>query len=459
MVEYYFQDQLRWSFGFENPNKAAALIASLLPLLWVIAQSGWRIKRATVKWPLAVLGAGAICAGWWLLFMTFSRGGIVAAAVGFLYIGWRERHVLFARDNRTRQTVMIATVLGIAVLFAATNAAERSTQWVANREGSVENRFELWCGGLQMIAQIPQGVGQGKSGSAYMQWFQPLDSTTRYRTLVNSYLTFAVEQGIGIFALAVFGAAMFWHWSDVSRDAKWIDALMTGSRGSLAAFAVAGFFSTTMEEWVLWAVPVACAFALLVGTIRSRDRRFIGAVVLAAAVISLVSCVGLYASGWIVTAKQPVRISYFGEKVNIESVGGAHGRDFIFCVDETVLGEDYGKLLRRLAIDRNATVHVNGTIQNQNQVFVATGETVSRLSSENPDISLVLIAPTRIEPDVAKEILRKAKSVMLFTSSFDDDGRVAFWKEAAAETGVKPLEIEGVGSQVESAWDELMKKL
>ncbi len=34
-MEFYYQDQLRWGFGFDNPNKAAALIASMLPLIWV----------------------------------------------------------------------------------------------------------------------------------------------------------------------------------------------------------------------------------------------------------------------------------------------------------------------------------------------------------------------------------------------------------------------------------------
>ena len=459
MVEYYFQDQLRWSFGFENPNKAAALIASLLPLLWIVAQTAWRIKRPALRWPLAALGAGAICSGWWLLFMTFSRGGIVAAVAGFLYIGWRERKILLVRENRARLAVMLATALGIAVLFAGTNAAERSTQWVAKREGSVENRFELWRGGLAMIAEIPQGVGRGKSGAAYMQWFQPLDSKPRYRTLVNSYLTFAAEQGIGVFALALFGAALLWRWSDVRRNTGWMGAMMSGARGSLVAFAAAGFFSTTMEEWILWIVPAACGFALLLGAMRSQERRFVGTTVLVAAMTSLACCAGLYAAGWIAASKQPVKIAYCGEEVRIEPTVGAHGRDFIFCVDETVLGEDYGKLLRRLAIDRIATVHVNGTAQNQDQVFVATGETISRLASEKTGLSLVLIAPARIESSDAREILKKSKSVKLFLPSFDDDGRVAFWKEAAAESSIKPLQLEGVGSQVESSWDELVKKL
>lgn len=458
-MEYYFGDQLRWSFGFENPNKAAALIASLLPLLWMIAQSAWKIARPRIKWFFVLIGSGMLCVGWWLLFMTFSRGGIVAAASGFLYIGWRERQILFTQKNRMRLAVLLGTALGILVLFGGTNAVERSTQWIAKREGSVVNRFEVWYGGLQMIAQIPQGVGYGKSGVVYMQWFQPLDSITRYRTLVNSYLTFAVEQGIGIFALALFGAATFWIWSDVKRDTARVSTVITGSRGALVAFAVAGFFSTTMEERVLWVTPAVCICALLIGVMSSYERRSIGSVACNAAIFSVACCAALYTVGHVAAARQSVKICLCEETVSIEPAGSVSKKAFIFCVDETVLGEDYGKLLRRFAIGRNVTVHVNGTLQNRNQVVVATGETVSRLSSEGPGLSIVLIAPARVGADEARKILQKAKSVMLVIPSFDDDGRVVLWKEAAVETGIKPLRLEGVGSQVESAWDELIKQL
>ena len=35
--DYYYGEMLRWSFGFENPNKAAVVFACLIPLLW----AGW----------------------------------------------------------------------------------------------------------------------------------------------------------------------------------------------------------------------------------------------------------------------------------------------------------------------------------------------------------------------------------------------------------------------------------
>src|SRR5438105_1661491 len=87
-MDFFAGDYLRWNFGFENPNKAAALIVSLLPLTWSGWVVGWKIRNQIVK--LTWLGVTAViaCAGWWLLFKTYSRGGIVAALAGTGYFAW-----------------------------------------------------------------------------------------------------------------------------------------------------------------------------------------------------------------------------------------------------------------------------------------------------------------------------------------------------------------------------------
>lgn len=37
MMEFTYNGMVRWGFGFENPNHAAALFCAVLPLLW-----GWK---------------------------------------------------------------------------------------------------------------------------------------------------------------------------------------------------------------------------------------------------------------------------------------------------------------------------------------------------------------------------------------------------------------------------------
>ena len=456
MVEYYFQDQLRWSFGFENPNKAAALIASLLPLLWIAARAAWRIKRPSLKWPLVVLGSVAMVAGWWLLFMTYSRGGIVAALAGYFYLGWYERDILLARENRARLVVSIIVALAVAGLFAGTNAAERSTQWVAKREGSVVNRFEIWRGGLEMIAQIPQGVGRGKSGEFYMQWFQPLGSTTRYRTLVNSYLTFAAEQGLAVFGCAVFAAAALWVGTGKCCPKLGRGNLKAGARGSLVAFATAGVFSTTMEEWTLWIVPAVCVVLLLITLRRQEERRPWGQSCGVAAGVGIGTTALIYLAGMDATCGELLRVAVNNGAIQLKPAHTQAMHRYLVWNDEAVLGGDFGKLLRRLAIEQSAIVRVADIQPEETETLMVAGEAVSRLPSSGLNRKLVLIAPARTEANTASAVLHGTKSVTLMIPSFDDDGRAAFWKEAALASSIKPREIEGVGTQVESAWDEIL---
>lgn len=470
MVEYYFQDQLRWSFGFENPNKAAALIAALLPFVWVVARTGWEIEGRKAKWLLVLLGNGLLGTGWWLLFMTYSRGGIVAAAAGFLYIGWREWKVPAARKSGARRVLALAMVLGILALFAGTDAAKRSTQWMAKPEGSVENRIELWKGGLRMIAQIPQGVGRGKSGSVYEEWFQPLESTERYRTLVNSYLTFAAEQGVWLFGLAVFVGALFWKGTDGVAAGPLSRGLAAGCRASIVAFAVAGIFSTTMEDWRVWVPPSAAAiFLAAIGWRARRERsehgqrrRFLRLAVEAAA-ISAGVCAIMVASGWAMARKAPVSVAFHQGEMRITPEPEKPGRHYLVMVDEQVLGEDYGKLLRRWASDLHSTLRVRNAEARppdavlKGETLVAAGEAVSRLPAQYG--RLVLIAPARLEPEMAGRLLRKAKSTFLLTPSFDEDGRASFWKEMAENAGdsrIRQSELAGVGTEVSWAWKQIL---
>ncbi|NJR42905.1 MAG: hypothetical protein HC767_09845 [Akkermansiaceae bacterium] len=48
-VEYFYGETLRWSFGFENPNKAAVIFACAVPLLWCILQLSWRLRNRWLR--------------------------------------------------------------------------------------------------------------------------------------------------------------------------------------------------------------------------------------------------------------------------------------------------------------------------------------------------------------------------------------------------------------------------
>jgi len=112
---------------------------------------------------------------------------------------------------------------------------------LATVDRSVGNRVELWGGGLKMIAASPwRGWGAGESGRAYLNWFQDLERAERFTTMVNSYLSVAVEYGLPTFSLTLFILCLpvvyTWHFA------------RSGNGVSLAAGAV--LISLVSGEWV-----------------------------------------------------------------------------------------------------------------------------------------------------------------------------------------------------------------
>ncbi len=54
-IEYLFNGALRWSFGFDNPNKAAVLFACALPVVWIFWDWAWQKRRLVARALAAVV--------------------------------------------------------------------------------------------------------------------------------------------------------------------------------------------------------------------------------------------------------------------------------------------------------------------------------------------------------------------------------------------------------------------
>lgn len=460
-MDYYFQEQVRWTLGFENPNKTGALVASCLPLLWLLYKIAGRIGRSGLRRAAMWLASVALCGGWWVLFKTYSRGGIVAAACGFAYLGWRSWRG--PSGTPRGKAGALALALAVGALFFSTAAAERSTQWVGRREGSVENRYTLWQGGLRMIAAIPQGVGRGHSGEFYMQWFQPLDGATRYRTLVNSYLTFAAENGLLALAAASFFALLIWLAPRRNPPGSLAEEIACACRAALIAFAVAGFFSTTMEEGRLWIVPGIAAGSLLAMIAWQRSWPIPKRTSLAAATAAATLCGALWLAGWSLGRADDLRVVRRGARVELHPASSTAPAIHVL-LDPEVLGRNFGKLMRRLALHRRGPVVVSPS-ENAipgGQIVVAVGRAVDG-ATWPPARRLVLLAPAPIDAERARKILSSSRPALLLLPGFDEDGRAAFWQEMADEhrAGEKPRceTLDGVGTQVEWAWEQVLSSV
>lgn len=137
-VEYFHGEILRWSFGFENPNKAAVIFACLVPLFWSAWLAAWR--QAPMMRGIAALAASGVgfLGAWLCLLATFSRGGIAGALAGMGLVTWwawatrsKGRALAWHEVLRSPATFMsaalVATILAASVLLGAGSRSLEAT--------------------------------------------------------------------------------------------------------------------------------------------------------------------------------------------------------------------------------------------------------------------------------------------------------------------------------------------
>lgn len=468
-IEYFHGEVMRWSFGFDNPNKAAVLFAFFVPILWAGWLAGCREGKARRKAAMMVACGLGFLGVWLCLLLTFSRGGVVGALAGMVVItAW----AFYFADNPAPwrvssslhgSTLWLSVVLAALVLGAAVSlgVAARSLEAVSG-DASVGNRLELWEAALQMGYENPRGFGAGQSGDAFMQWYQDTGRTEGYRTMVNSYLTLLVEQGWLPLLFLLVAVAALWAWSWPAKSES-LGGWRAAWWGSLCAFLVSGVFSTTVENQILLLLPLV-AVCVLVGCSRRAERSGVRQRLATALAVVLVMSAGLFALGWHRSSKDPLRRE-FGD--------AASGRRSVIAIeprtvsarkptvgvlpDERVLGLQRGKLLRDLALRTDSRVQI---VEEQDQaVNVSTllvcGAAVLNLRGR-VNQRLVLLAPA----EVAGMDFQPMSSVALLLPGIDEDGRGSAWRRVFAESGGAEnsvRELSGVGTNVEWAWNEVVE--
>ena len=305
-------------WGLGNPNKTAALIAVLMLAVWALP-----LVRRWLFWvALPAFAALGAC-----LMHTISRGGVVAATAGFAVLLIHLRRISPWPKRR-----MLAVIGAVLVMLAGNGVMQTSMRFAQSPgDRSISNRLLIWKQAPRMIADAPWGWGIGNSGNAYMSWYQSLEKTENYRTLVNSHLTWLVEFGWPMRLLYTFGwAAVFvlcWGTrrfegmppsavdADVARaSCPWrsvtgkMPVLLTDTPflfcgvvcGMWSAFFVAAVFSSVAEVPWLWIPPSLGLGGVLV--VRYRMHLWPSRLAWASGAAATVLCLGALAIGGRVTA-------------------------------------------------------------------------------------------------------------------------------------------------------------
>jgi len=326
-------------------------------------------------------------------------------------------------------------------------------------DDSAGNLLELWSAALQMAYENPAGFSLGRSGSESMQWYQSVDRTEGYRTMVNSYLTFLVEMGWLPFIAVIFAIAAFWAWSWPRVGAKFA-AWQIAAWWRLAAFLASAIFSTTMEEPLVWVIPCVVAVGLIIlrlcGEPRSLSLRRIG---LAGACAGIV-LTGFFGMGMAWSSADQLKRHFARDddgNLTVASVRPKSETDqkaLRVFPDETVLGPDWGKLMRILAMQTGREVRVLDATQKADNApdVMAIGSAMPR-DIDSADGRVILVAPSIRDLDLEGIFT-------LLLPEIDEDGRTAFWQDRirdAATTPPKVITLAGVGIRIEWAWDQVIE--
>ena len=231
-------------WGLGNPNKTAALIAILMVTVWSLDY----VKKYGFWLALTCFAGLGIC-----LMYTISRGGLAAAFAGLSILAvWQPWP--WERSKVVAMGISIWIILGFSLYL---NTQDRYLQ--GTDDLSILNRLEIWKKAPQMMVDAPGGWGWGNSGKAYVEWYQPVDRSEDYRTLVNSHLTWLVEFGWPVRFLYLFawGVMVLLCWP--SKENRWWSIPL----GIWATFFVAAIFSSVAESPWLWIVPILSLLPVL----------------------------------------------------------------------------------------------------------------------------------------------------------------------------------------------------
>lgn len=236
----------RLSFGFQNPNHAAAMLCAWLPLCWHWGRGGW---------------IGKILVGvlFVMLLLTQSRTGLLVAGAEAVAWWWMRGMSGDAGTRRPRPLKVLAFVGLVAVA---------AVWWMAPRmslDGSILNRPKIWLAGLRLFAANPDGVGLGNSGAVASAFL--LDGIPEIRTMINAHITLLAEFGwiVGWVWFAFIGLALCGVRESPRIGLAFAGLVLSGCSSTVFDWAVLFDFAEQgglgMMNWVLsWAM-----FVLFVG--------------------------------------------------------------------------------------------------------------------------------------------------------------------------------------------------
>ena len=450
----------RYSYGWQNPNHAAAVLVCIIPLFWAL-ESLVRHKPAFASWRYALwLGELLISA---MLGLTYSRGGGVAWLASLFFYG--IVCVPYLEDGRfkwiLRWRFWLPRLAVLTAIFFATGLTRRFLI-IETGDASAGNRLKLWRGGLELVAVSPlAGWGRGNSGNAYMQWVQdPNQTTLYYNGMVNSYLHIAVE--FGLIGFVLFLTVLLFPiilgirpGTSVSRT-----ALSYGAAAGLVGFAVANIFSTLwIFPDIIWMPIILMLGIYFIGRQKALST-WIRALIITGVSAGLMGSF-LYGAAVLSARDAPWHLHRTSDGALLFSTRDQTGGkvDCTFLPDGRVLGDFYGKEIRRAVVNLNRrinsfVIYPPGVLPKRlTDCVLAFGSRYRDLSTTSEPRAVGVVFPVGAPP--AKNDRTRPEWVAL--PEYDEIGYVALWRQWCIHCGTQIYLVNGAGQDARGRFGLLLE--
>ncbi len=400
-------------WGFGNPNKTATLIALIMIAVWLLGY----VHRWGFWTALALFTGFGFC-----LILTESRGGLVALMIGGLIVlAWTPRPF-----PPWRLVSLLVACCALAIFAFVIHAQSRYVQEFSGEDRSVDNRLLIWEQVPTMIHDAPNGWGLGRSGDAYMQWYQPITRGEGYRTLVNSHLTWLTELDWPgrIVYVSAWAAIFIIVWP--SSGQRWFSVPL----GIWIAFAICASFSSVAEARSLWMIPLSALASVVTARFRyslwPKTDVWLWGSLASSAMVAAIFLVG--------TLPSPPS-SIHCPQPGVVTLGTASPRIWIVAPSRSVLGEHYGHEVRR-GFAANTTFNETGlgivsSLKNApaNQTLVFSGQVPSAWETLHP-IRIILINPKPPSTETLQALLANP-SITVIVGEFSQNED--YWSEQAQD--------------------------
>jgi hypothetical protein len=385
--------RMDWDFG--NPNKTATLITLIMIAVWGLCYI-W--KRGFWMALGLFIGFGTC------LILTQSRGGLIGAIVGELIVlAWIPRPYPLSRS-----LAVAGSCVALIILALVLNTETRITKGFSGEDLSIKNRLLIWEQVPAMVHDAPNGWGLGKSGDAYMQWYQPITRGEGYRTLVNSHLTWLAEFNwwgrIAYVTSWGFIFILLWpcskhRWFSIP-FALWI------------AFGICASFSSVAEAPILWIIPLTALIQVLMTRFQEKNWPRPGAWVAVAVALTVVM------GGARLWKSNAASSSIFCPHAGTVTICSASPKLWLISPDKAVLGEHYGHEIRRGFADetifKQMGLGIASELKNvpQNQIVIFSGPVPATFAASNP-ARIILINPEPVTEDLIQALARFPKVTVI----------------------------------------------